>query len=274
MENNAIYDRIEDLMAKANDIKLAVDAIQTDVTEFGDMLGDIQAFTNETNVVVKDILNGRQISEWIADLAASGKSSATYADASRMQALAEDTDACKNVQVSQHIFDWCVTNNKVGTYYNSIFGAVSGVPWSSLTAPAQVFANATAFGKVANDSTTFETLLNNATAKAELWNQSGVTESVLASSPVALSHLSSLSVSESTSLGGTFNKNMFILTYEVRSIGGGEVLVTLKNGGSVTYGTNTEGRLNAFALRAKTEVGGSSSYPVRSYFDFTYVDFS
>lgn len=192
MDNNVVYDRIDELMVKAEEIKSSLADVQADVIEFGGMLENVQAFTNETNVVVKDILNGRQLSEWIADLAASGKSSATYADSSRMQALAEDTDACKNVQVTQHIFDWSVINNKVGTYYNSYFGAVSGVTWDKLTTPSLVYANSNAFKKIANDSDVFKTAMSNSAARVAMFNNYGTTESIINSSSVAMSYLNSV----------------------------------------------------------------------------------
>lgn len=185
MENNAIYDRIEDLMAKANDIKLAVDAIQTDVTEFGDMLGDIQAFTNETNVVVKDILNGRQISEWIADLETSGTASATYADSDRMNALIADTDACKNVKIAQILLNWSVNQNKANTFFGSALGDVSGVTWDSLASVNAIMANSAALTKIANDKTVFDAVMNNSECKLGIWNNASTAESIFSESSIA-----------------------------------------------------------------------------------------
>ena len=268
MENSAVYSRIDDLMAKADEIKLAVD-------EFGEMLEDIQTFTNETNVVVKDILNGRQLSEWIADLAASGKSSATYADASRMQALAEDTDACKNVQVSQHIFDWCVTNNKVGTYYNSIFGTVSGVTWSSLTTPALAYANASAFAKVANDSTAFTTAMDNVTAKRAIYNAYATTEAIIKSSSIALSILTARRQGEETLQGmnnNEFEGKIFVLTYKAETKTSCYPTVYYPDGSYREFEEDSSGSLNKFVTRIYAE--GHYNLGRWSRFAFYYVDFS
>ena len=172
-------------MAKANDIKLAVDAIQTDVTEFGDMLGDIQAFTNETNVVVKDILNGRQISEWIADLETSGTASATYADSDRMNALIADTDACKNVKISQILLDWAVAQNKASIYFGSAIGNVSGVTWDNLSNVDAIMGNSAAFTMIANDSTVFSAVMKNAVCRPSIYRNYLVTEAVIRGSEVA-----------------------------------------------------------------------------------------
>lgn len=92
MENNAIYDRIEDLMAKAGEIKLAVD-------EFGEMLEAVHELSSDTNITVTDIYLGTTYGEWITDLKDSGKSSSTYADASRMQSLIKYPQAVSDASV-------------------------------------------------------------------------------------------------------------------------------------------------------------------------------
>ena len=160
--------------------------------EINNNFSSVENQLNNIKITVDDILLGRNLSEWISDLAASGKSSATYADQSRMQALVESTDACKNVQVTQHIFDWSVINNKVGTYYNSYFGAVSGVTWDKLTTPSLVYANSNAFKKIANDSDVFKTAMSNSAARAAMFNNYGTTESIISSSSVAMSYLNSV----------------------------------------------------------------------------------
>lgn len=269
MENSAVYSRIDDLIAKADEIKLAVD-------EFGEMLEDIQAFTNETNVVVKDILNGRKLSEWLADLIASGKQSATYADASRMQALAEDADACKNVQASQHIFDWCVTNNKVGTYYNSIFGSVNGVTWSSLTTPALAYANASAFAKVANDSTAFTTAMDNATAKRAIYNAYATTEAIIRSSSIAVSILTARQQVQdyraSLSTDDDYYMNVFMLDYQAEPDGHCSPTIYYADGSSKEFTSDSSGRLNKFVSRVRLE--GDYNTSRWSRIKFYYVDFS
>lgn len=170
-------DKLDTLLARHAELKAAVDA-------FGQTLNEVQRYANETNTVVKDILTGKQISDWIADLAASGKSSATYLDAAKMQALAESSDAVRNISVSQHIFDWCIDNKMVANYYNSYFGAVSGVTWLSLTTPSLVCANANAFGKIANEQTTIDTALSNSKMKSAIWNNYNVTRPIMTSSTV------------------------------------------------------------------------------------------
>lgn len=170
-------DKLDTLLARHAELKMAVDA-------FGQTLNEVQRYANETNIVVKDILTGKQISEWVADLAASGKSSATYLDAARMQVLAESSDAVRNITVSQHIFDWCIDNKMVANYYNSYFGAVSGVDWLSLTTPSLVCVNANAFGKIANEQTTIDTALSNSKMKAAIWNNYNVTRPIMTSSTV------------------------------------------------------------------------------------------
>lgn len=268
MENNAIYDRIEDLMAKADEIKLAVD-------EFGEMLGDIQAFTNETNVVVKDILNGRQISEWIADLAASGKASATYADASRMQALIADRDACRNVQANQHIFDWGVANNKVGAFFNSALGAVSGVNWGAITTPAQMCKNSAAFTAIVKDSSIFTVTLNNAVSRPAIFNGYAVTEKIIAGSSVALGVLKgrkkTLSFNDDKEQSGL---KWFVISLRVKSADGDfSTSTTLTHADGTTTNKSCRGDTVDATVNKFTK-----AYNHRSWFgmgsNIVYVDFS
>ena len=262
--DKVVYDRIEDLMAKADEIKLAVD-------EFGEMLEDIQTFTNETNVVVKDILNGRQLSEWIADLAASGKSSATYADTSRMQALIEDTDACKNVQVSQHIFDWGVTNNKVGVFLNSCFGTVSGISWNEISTPSQASSNSSAFQKIASDGPCFSVFFMNSIAKQSLWDNFLVTEPHIHSSPQAIDVLSKFMAQKSNgaTYGPTVNfsfdgEKVFVLSADR----GTSCTLTRPNETQITE--NNIAAINRFGKSASVYVQGADG-PVVT---IRYVDFS
>lgn len=208
MENTVIYDAIEKLQAKADEIKLAVD-------EFGEMLEEIQGFTNETNVVVKDILNGRQLSEWIADLAASGKQSATYSNADRMNALIADRDACRNITVSQHIFDWGVAKNKVGTYLNSAIGSVNGVTWSNVTTAMQAFGNANAFSAITRDSVVFSAAVGNQTSRQAMYSNYSVTQDKIKSSSVAINILREKAIVAITHDfdDAPINKNMWLVGF-------------------------------------------------------------
>lgn len=146
----------------------------------------VQTQLNNIKITVDDILLGRNLSEWIADLAASGVESATYKDSSRMQALTESKDACRNITVNQYIFDWSVNNNKVGTFFGSALGTVSGVTWSNLTTSAKVCANANAFRAVANDTITFTVAVTNNTFRPAIFDNRSVTRSIFESSNVAM----------------------------------------------------------------------------------------
>ena len=263
MENNAIYDRIEDLMAKADEIKLAVD-------EFGEMLEDIQTFTNETNVVVKDILSGRQLSEWIADLETSGTASATYADSDRMNALIADTDACKNIKIAQYLLDWAVAHNQTGTYLGACVGNVSGVTWSSLTTPTQVCGNSSAFSAAANNDTAFNAMLGNASCKSAMYNGYATTENVIRSSAVALA---ALRAKQSTSWQGSggneyiaFNNlgKAFILGNNQKYK---NASVTRPGGGYITENDTTA--INRFGSQVTINLPYSGVNTMLSYVDFS-----
>lgn len=168
-------DKLDNLLARHAELKVVVDA-------FGQTLNEVQRYVNETNIVVKDILEGKQISTWVDDLSASGKNSATYKDASRMNALLGSKDACRNNKVSQHIFDFAVANNKTGTYFGTALDNTGGVSWAALTPPASVCGNTAAFSLVAKDAITSAAAFGNAPFRTDMFNNYTKTQSVILSS--------------------------------------------------------------------------------------------
>ena len=174
--DTVVYDAIEKLQAKANEIKLAVDELQSDVSLFGSMLDDIQIFTSETNVVVKDILLGTQIADWIEDLKASGTSSATYNDESRMNTLIANADAARTTSISQILYDWSVSKNKTGVYFGACLGTVSGVTWNNLTTPNAVTSHPSAFEAVSKDEIAFRVSMDNSVTKTAIRTNWSITE--------------------------------------------------------------------------------------------------
>lgn len=137
------------------EVKQAVSEVKTDTYDIivrldgiKDQIDEVYTFVNETNVVVKDILNGSKIQEWIADLAASGKQSGTYKDASRMNTLLASSDACKNATINQWLFDFAYDNSKVGQFFGSVFNQ----NWSSVTTFTQALQNSTIMSSVMNNS--------------------------------------------------------------------------------------------------------------------------
>ena len=147
-----------------------------------DVLGRIESLygrVEDTYLVAKDILLGTQISDWIADLKASGTASATYSDASRMNVLIANEDAANNVDVAKYLVQWAVANNKYGTYCGAACGAVSGVTWDSLTTPNAVMGNATAFTALCGNSVAFKASMQNSGCKTAIWDNSVLTESII-----------------------------------------------------------------------------------------------
>ena len=173
-------DKLDTLLVRHAELKVAVDA-------FGQTLNEVQRYANETNIVVKDILTGRQISAWVDDLSASGKNSATYKDASRMNALLGSKDACRNNKVSQHIFDFAVANNKTGTYFGTGLDNTGGVSWAALTTPASVCGNTAAFGALVDDPIAFEVSVNHAVFRKQIYTSLSTTRIHLIGSENALS---------------------------------------------------------------------------------------
>lgn len=171
--DKVVYDRIDDVLNRVESL-------------FGRV--------EDTYLVAKDILLGTQISDWIADLKASGTASATYGDASRMNVLIANSDAANNSDVAKYLVQWAVANNKFGTYCGAACGAVSGVAWDSLTTPNAVMGNATAFTALCRNSVSFKTAMQNDDCRNSIWNNSTVTENPIRSSSVAINVLNNLSI--------------------------------------------------------------------------------
>lgn len=162
----------------------------------------------DTYLVAKDILMGTNVADWVEDLATSGKQSATYSDADRMNVLIANVDAVNNINVTQYLCDWAAANNKAGVYFGTVLGNVSGVTWDSLTTAAQVCGNAAAFTAIANNNTTISVSLSNSTMRQAMYNAYATTESILAASSVAMNVVRSLATTKNlddnaATIGGT-----------------------------------------------------------------------
>ena len=169
--DTVVYDRIEDVLGRIESLYGRVE---------------------DTYLVAKDILLGTQISDWIADLKASGIASATYSDASRMNALIANEDAANNSDVAKYLVQWAVANNKYGTYCGAACGAVSGVTWDSLTTPNAVMGNTTAFAALCENSVAFKASMQNSGCKTAIVENVTTTENVIRGSNTALTVLNGL----------------------------------------------------------------------------------
>lgn len=184
--DTVVYDRIEDVLGRIESLYGRVE---------------------DTYLVAKDILLGTQISDWIADLKASGTASATYSDASRMNVLIANEDAVNNTEITKYLCSWAIANNKVGLYFGTFVSEVSDVNWEECTTVQQLYANTTAFNAVANNANSFNALLNNSTMKNSLYTYWQNVENSLANSSVATNKLSSLSSGNGNMGGGNRDTN-------------------------------------------------------------------
>lgn len=155
--DKVVYDRIDDVLNRVESL-------------FGRV--------EDTYLVAKDILLGTQISDWIADLKASGTSSATYQDASRMNALIANNDAANNSDVAKYLVQWAIANNKFGTYCGGACENVSGVSWDSLTTPNAVMGNAAGFTALCENAIASKEIMNNPTCRSAICENAAVTEPV------------------------------------------------------------------------------------------------
>lgn len=194
---------MQDLNANISKIISKLTLLENNVTE-------LQGDTSTIISICNDILSGKQLSEWISDLAASGKSSATYSNSERMTALIGDNDACKNVSINQYIMDWGAENNKLGEFFKTYLNNDTQVSWSTLKTPTSVCSNSAAFTKIANDLDLFTACYNNATMRATIFNCCKTTENIIVNSTVAMSFMHTHAVYGFLKNGQVFEMNCFV----------------------------------------------------------------
>lgn len=236
--DKVVYDRIDDVLNRVESL-------------FGRV--------EDTYLVAKDILMGTQISDWIADLKASGTASATYSDATRMNALIANEDAANNSDVAKYLVQWAVANNKYGTYCGAACGAVSGVTWDSLTTPNAVMGNATAFAALCENTVAFNEAMQNASCKNAIWDCSSVTEQIFNSNSVAFNNLCKYKTTNG-SIGNGSQKCFLLNVWYPPSYGNIKVTLTYKNGGDITLNTS-DGKKIINKFVSNSDLHGANSYP-------------
>lgn len=239
--DTVVYDRIEDVLGRIESLYGRVE---------------------DTYLVAKDILLGTQISDWIADLKASGTASATYSDATRMNALIANEDAANNSDVAKYLVQWAVANNKYGTYCGAACGAVSGVTWDSLTTPNAVMGNATAFTALCGNSVAFKASMQNSGCKTAIVENVTTTENIIRGSNTALTVLNGLK-EHVTSI---YDSRVWFLLY-VQSQGTGAMA---EGTATLNYLTGSYGDVSVSYSNKKVDVnrfvqGGTSSGSLHYY---------
>lgn len=244
--DTVVYDRIEDVLGRIESLYGRVE---------------------DTYLVAKDILLGTQISDWIADLKASGTASATYSDASRMNVLIANEDAANNSDVAKYLVQWAVANNKYGTYCGAACGAVSGVTWDSLTTPNAVMGNATAFAALCGNSVAIYEAFRARSIRLDIWNNLNVCDSIVRSSTTALQALNRMSKTEL--ITNLIAKNLFLFKTKINNSDTFSIKVTCApNGEQVTVSTGYGIWKDVNRFVSKIEpIGINGAF-------YTYVDFS
>lgn len=105
---------------------------------------EILSMTTDTNVIVKDILEGSTYSPWISELREKGKSSSVYSDSSKMSSLIEYYKAVNDYTIAPYLMQWAIDNNKFSTIAKTASNDAD-FNWSSITNPVQLFSNEEAF---------------------------------------------------------------------------------------------------------------------------------
>ena len=185
-------DSIDLSIGDLSSITSTINTMQGSILSMKNSIDNMYSFVNETNIIVKDILKGSQISEWVDDLITFGESSTTYNDPDRMTTLVEDPSSCKNADATDLILKWAAANNKTGTYFGNLVENTS-ITWSSLTTPASVMSNENAFKAIAEDANALARAMNNTICKTEIYNQRNTTQKVLQSDTTALNNIKAYS---------------------------------------------------------------------------------
>lgn len=247
--DTVVYDRIEDVLGRIESLYGRVE---------------------DTYLVAKDILLGTQISDWIADLKASGTASATYSDASRMNALIANEDAANNSDVAKYLVQWAVANNKYGTYCGAACGAVSGVTWDSLTTPNAVMGNATAFTALCGNSVATEATVRNSTCKQAMWANITVCEPILTASSEALLAMRNVAGTNKTVNQSVLEK-IFLVDLTAHSAVSADLSLVYAAGGSgqqrVMYGTTFTS--NRFLQSLSISLSQDYAKPKARYINFS-----
>ena len=233
------------------EVKNKIDSMQGSILSMKNSIDNMYSFVNETNIIVKDILNGKQISEWIDDLITFGESSTTYNDPDRMTTLVEEPSSCKNADATDLILKWAAANNKTGTYFGNLVENTS-ITWSSLTTPASVMSNENAFKAIAEDANALARAMNNTICKTEIYNQRNTTQKVLQSDTTALNNIKAyyeeLNLKVTSSVKNkTWNGKYFVLLVHFDSDYNANA--TIKIGSSTIYNASADGDviINKFA---------------------------
>lgn len=148
-----------------------MESVYVDIDYIKETVADIK-------ITVEDIYTGNQLSEWIDDLESFGSGSTTYRDAARMNTLITNYEACSNTAIDNHLFNWALVNNKLGTFIGTALNNTS-VSWSSLTTPNSIAANSSAFAAMGRDSRVFGLYFENSTCKQCIWNNRSTVKSGL-----------------------------------------------------------------------------------------------
>lgn len=227
----------------------------------------IQNQLSYIKITVDDILLGRNLSEWIEDLKVHGVNSDTYKSSERMDILIKDRDSCMNPDVESYILKWGIANNKIGIYLNSVIGNVSGVTWSSLATPNDVFSNSKAVDAVFSSATAFNNILNTGGCGQAIIDNYSVTESRITSNPTSRSIINNRKKSEYILNAGSYkevtrdNVAYYAFHYYVGAAqsASSSVSITVVNGNSISKSVGGSQREEADINKFISKIYASTS---------------
>ena len=258
---------VEGIKTDVSGVKVDTESILYRIDELKNTADAILNFASETNIVVKDILQGRQISDWVEDLKTHGTNSDTYKNSERMNALIADRDSCMNPDVESYILKWGIANNKIGIYLNSVIGNVSGVTWSSLTTPNSVFSNSKAVDAVFGSSIAFNNIINTGGCGKAIIDNYSITESRITSNPTSWSIINNRKKSENILNAGIYtevtrdNIAYYAFHYYVGAAqsASSSVSITVINGNSINKSVGSSGRAEGDINKFISEIYASTS---------------
>lgn len=271
---DAVSDKVsglpDSLDTDFTEVKNAISEVDEKVVVLSSLIDNVQYIISSTNSIVKDILYGTQISEWITDLETGGESSTTYSDSSRMTALVKEPSATQNTNISAIIYKWAYNNSMLPDYFLSCTQNDS-IAWSDFSNLDSICKNEDAFSAAVSVSVSADSVFAHQASRKTIFSNYSVTESVLKQS-VPLASLKKLNKSKTVQSNlDPFVKNMFILQFN-------KIGLSFDDGYYGIYttpsGQQVEGRASIYNATQINKFATQITCSGVHTLTFTYVDFS
>lgn len=251
------------------EVKNAISEVDEKVVVLSSLIDNVQYIISSTNSIVKDILYGTQISEWITDLETGGESSTTYSDSSRMIALVKEPSATQNTNISAIIYKWAYNNSMLPDYFLSCTQNDS-IAWSNFSNLDSICKNKDAFSAAVSVSVSADSVFAHQASRKTIFSNYSVTESVLSQS-VPLASLKKIKKSKTIFMDSPFAKNIFILQFNKLNM---TYNPSFKGIYATPSGQQVETIIDVYAATIINKFSTNTTCSGINSFTISYVDFS